>query len=79
MCLFSYRYLRPDVFQTMGNVTSLNLADNLLYEVPAQSLEYMPKLRTLTLGGNQIKALRANDLKVPLLNILINLINFCFL
>lgn len=50
----------------MGNVTALNLADNLLYEVPVQSLEYMPKLRSLTLGGNQIKALRDNDLKVPL-------------
>lgn len=48
----------------MGNVTSLNLANNLLIEVPVESLEYMPKLRTLSLGGNKIKALRDNDLKV---------------
>lgn len=48
----------------MGNVTSLNLANNLLIEVPVESLDYMPKLRTLSLGGNKIQALRDNDLKV---------------
>ncbi|XP_059485738.1 leucine-rich repeat protein SHOC-2 isoform X2 [Neocloeon triangulifer] len=44
----------------MGNVTLFNLANNLLTEIPSDTLAHMPKLRTLTLGGNRIHQL-SND------------------
>ncbi|KAF4518321.1 hypothetical protein B566_EDAN009109 [Ephemera danica] len=56
-------FLRPEIFLNMGNVTFLNMADNLLTEVPVAALSHLDHLRTLSLVGNRISTLNDEDLK----------------
>ncbi|XP_065332708.1 insulin-like growth factor-binding protein complex acid labile subunit [Cloeon dipterum] len=63
MSLNNISGFHPDAFEYMDSVAYLNLANNLLTTVPTDSLLHMPRLKTLSLGGNKIQELRETDFK----------------